>query len=247
MARCTRQCRHEMFTVTALTLFPEMFPGPLGHSLAGKALKDGRWALNTVQIKAFATDKHQRVDGPPSGGGAGLVMRADVLDTAIESTVDDRPLIYLTPRGAPIRQETVRSLAAGPGLRLLCGRYEGVDQRVLDKWQPLELSMADFILSGGEIAALSLIDACVRLVPGVMGNASSGHDESFENGLLEYPLYTKPRVWQNRAVPDVLVSGDHGAVEQWRLDQSKAMTQQRRPDLWTAFEKRGARMDRDDK
>lgn len=235
-----------MFNVTALTLFPEMFPGPLGQSLAGKALKKKLWDLNTVQIKNFAHDKHQCVDGPPTGGGAGLVMRADVLDAAIESTQDARPLIYLTPRGTPIRQNHIRDLALGPGLRLLCGRYEGVDQRILDKWQPLELSLGDFILSGGEIAALALIDACVRLVPGVMGNASSGHEESFENGLLEYPLYTKPSVWQGRAVPDVLISGNHGAVERWRLEQSKALTQQRRPDLWAVHDELAPRMDRDD-
>jgi len=168
------------------------------------------------------------------------------LDTAIASTNDARPLIYFTPRGAPIRQADVRNLALGPGLRVLCGRYEGVDQRVLDKWQPLELSLGDFILSGGEIAALALIDACVRLVPGVMGNASSGHDESFENGLLEYPLFTKPSVWQDQEVPPVLLSGDHGAVEQWRLDQSRALTQQRRPDLWAAYRHADPRMDRDD-
>lgn len=234
------------FSITALTLFPEMFPGPLGQSLAGKAKAEGKWSLDTVQIKGFATDKHHTVDGPPVGGGAGLVMRADVLDAAIASTDDARPLIYFTPRGAPIRQAKVRQLALGPGLRVLCGRYEGVDQRVLDKWQPLELCLGDFILSGGEIAALALIDACVRLVPGVMGNASSGHDESFENGLLEYPLFTKPSVWQDREVPPVLLSGDHGAVERWRLEQSKALTQQRRPDLWAAYEGADPRMDRDD-
>ena len=235
-----------MFRVTALTLFPEMFPGPLGQSLAGKALADEKWALETVQIKDFATDKHQTVDGPPSGGGAGLVLRADVLDAAIESTQDARPLIYFTPRGTPIRQSKVRDLAQGPGLRLLCGRYEGVDQRILDKWQPLELCLGDFVLSGGEIAALALLDACVRLIPGVMGNASSGQDESFEGGLLEYPLYTKPSVWQGRAVPDVLLSGDHGAVEAWRLEASKAITQQRRPDLWDAYQSADPCMDRDD-
>lgn len=234
------------FAITALTLFPEMFPGPLGQSLAGKALAEEKWSLDTVQIKDFATDKHRTVDGPPTGGGAGLVMRADVLDAAIASTNDARPLIYFTPRGAPIRQAEVRNLALGPGLRVLCGRYEGVDQRVLNKWQPIELCLGDFILSGGEIAALALIDACVRLVPGVMGNASSGQDESFENGLLEYPLFTKPSVWQDREVPSVLLSGDHGAVDAWRLEQSKLLTQQRRPDLWAAYDQADPRMDRDD-
>lgn len=235
-----------MFSVTALTLFPEMFPGPLGQSLAGKALAEEKWALDTVQIKDYAPDKHRTVDGPPVGGGAGLVMRADVIDAALASCDDDRPLVYLTPRGAPIRQGQIREFANGPGIRLLCGRYEGVDQRVLDKWTPIELSLGDFILSGGEIAALALIDACVRLVPGVMGNASSGQDESFENGLLEYPLFTKPAVWQDREVPSVLLSGDHGAVDRWRLEQSKALTQQRRPDLWAAYEDAAPRMDRDD-
>ena len=235
-----------MFSITAYTLFPEMFPGPLGQSLAGKALAEEKWALEAVQIKDFARDKHRTVDGPPSGGGAGLVMRPDVLDSALCSRQDARPLIYFTPRGAPIRQSFVRDLANGPGFQVLCGRYEGVDQRILDKWQPLELSLGDFILSGGEIAALALIDACVRLVPGVMGNASSGQEESFENGLLEYPLYTKPSVWDGREVPAVLLSGDHGAVETWRLDQSKALTQQRRPDLWAAYDHADPRMDRDD-
>ena len=240
-----------MFSVTALSLFPEMFPGPLGHSLAGKALAEEKWALNTIQIKDFATDKHRTVDGTPAGGGAGLVMKPDVLDTAISASLageeDTRPLIYFTPRGAPIRQNLVRDLASGPGFRVLCGRYEGVDQRVLDKWTPIELCLGDFILSGGEIAALALIDACVRLVPGVMGNASSGQDESFENGLLEYPLYTKPSLWEDRAIPSVLLSGDHGAVDRWRLEQSKAITRQRRPDLWAEYETRSAPcMDRDD-
>ena len=223
------------FAVTALTLFPEMFPGPLGQSLAGKALAEGSWTFDTVQIKNFARDKHRTVDGPPIGGSAGLIMRPDILDAAIASTQDARPLVYFTPHGGPIRQTRVQQLALGPGLRLLCGRYQGVDQRVLDKWQPLELSLGDFILSGGEIAALALIDACIRLLPGVMGNAASGQEESFKDGLLEYPLFTKPRVWQGRKVPPVLVSGDHGAVAQWRRTQSKVRTQQRRPDLWTAY------------
>ena len=238
--------RHfHMFNITAFTLFPEMFPGCLGQSLAGKALNEKKWHLETIQIKDFASDKHRTVDGPLSGGGAGLVMRADVIDAALSTHKDTRPLIYFTPRGMPIRQSLVRELTKGPGMRLLCGRYEGVDQRVLDKWQPLELSLGDFVLSGGEIAALALIDACVRLIPGVMGNASSGHDESFETGLLEYPLYTKPSVWQGRSVPAVLTSGDHGAVEAWRRQQAEAITQERRPDLWETFEATPC-MDRDD-
>lgn len=223
-----------MFSITAFTLFPEMFPGPLGQSLAGRALAARTWALETVQLKDFACDKHRTVDGPPVGGGPGLVLRADVLDAALQAHEDSRPLIYFTPRGTPIRQRFVRQLAAGPGLRLLCGRYEGVDQRLLDKWHPLEVSLGDFILSGGEIAALALIDACVRLVPGVMGNASSGQDESFETGLLEHSHYTKPQVWQGREVPAVLTSGDHGAVDDWRSADAERLTQQRRPDLWEA-------------
>ena len=236
-----------MFSVTALSLFPEMFPGPLGQSLAGKSLTEGKWQLKAIQLKDFAPDRHRTVDGPPTGGGAGLVMRPDVIDAALTATDSDCPLVYFTPRGTSIRQELVRDLASGPGLRLLCGRYEGLDQRVLDKWQPLELSLGDFILSGGEIAALALIDACVRLLPGVMGNASSSHEESFENGLLEYPLFTKPNVWHDRAVPDVLLSGNHGAIERWRLEQSRALTQQRRPDLWAAYQRAVPCMDRDDK
>ncbi len=235
-----------MFTVTAFTLFPKMFPGPLGHSLAGTALNSGLWSLRTVQFKKFALDKHRTVDGPPSGGGGGLVLKAPIVDAALASTPDTCPLIYLTPRGTPLRQDLVRTLAQGPGMRLLCGRYEGVDQRVLDKWAPLEISMGDFVLSGGEIAALVLIDACVRLVPGVMGNALSGDSESFENGLLEYSLYTQPSTWEGRAVPKVLLSGNHKAVEDWRLDQSERLTRQRRPDLWAAYQQTAPCMDRDD-
>ena len=235
-----------MFSVTVLTLFPEMFPGHLTYSLAGKALRKGLWSLTALPIRAFAKDKHATVDGPPSGGGPGLVMRPDVLDSALRSCDDDRPLIYLTPGGTPIRQDFVKSLALEPGLKLFCGRYEGIDQRLIDKWQPIEVSLGDFILSGGEIAALSLIDACVRLIPGVMGNASSGRYESFENGLLEHPQFTKPVVWENRRVPEVLLSGNHSAINQWRLGQSERLTQQRRPDLWAVYEKTAPRMDQND-
>lgn len=235
-----------MFSVYPITLFPEMFPGPLAQSLAGKALNEGRWKLETIHLKNFAIDRHKTVDAPPCGGGAGLVLKPDILDAAISSTNDQIPLIYFTPRGQPIRQNLVKKLSKGPGLRLICGRYEGVDERILEKWRPIELSLGDYILSGGEIAALALIDSCVRLVPGVMGNALSGRDESFENGLLEYPLYTKPSVWDGRAVPNVLLSGDHQAVESWRLEESKRLTKQRRPDLWASYETNAPSMDRDD-
>jgi tRNA (guanine37-N1)-methyltransferase len=224
------------WTATALTLFPEMFPGVLGHSLAGKALEKGVWALETVDIRGFATDKHQTVDDAPMGGGAGMVMRPDVLDTAIAS-VADKPgrMIYLSPRGAVFDQAMARDLAAGPGVKLLCGRYEGVDQRVLDKWEIEEVSLGDFVLSGGEPAALTLLDACVRLLPGFMGAKDSLDEESFENGLLEYPHYTRPADWDGRAVPEVLLSGHHENIRAWRRAQAEAVTKRRRPDLWARY------------
>jgi tRNA (guanine37-N1)-methyltransferase len=224
------------WTATALTLFPEMFPGVLGHSLAGKALEKGVWALETVDIRGFATDKHQTVDDAPMGGGAGMVMRPDVLDTAIAS-VADKPgrMIYLSPRGAVFDQAMARDLAAGPGVKLLCGRYEGVDQRVLDKWEVEEVSLGDFVLSGGEPAALTLLDACVRLLPGFMGAKDSLDEESFENGLLEYPHYTRPADWDGRAVPEVLLSGHHENIRAWRRAQAEAVTKRRRPDLWARY------------
>ena len=224
----------------ALTLFPEMFPGSLGQSLAGQALDEGRWALETVDIRGFARDKHRTVDASPFGGGAGMVMRPDVVDLAVQATMDkagDIPLVYMTPRGRPLTQSRVRELAQGPGVAVLCGRYEGVDQRVLDAHGAEEISVGDFVLSGGEVAALSLFDACVRLLPGVMGSDASGEEESFEEGLLEYPLYTRPAEWQGRTVPEVLLSGHHENIRAWRREQAEAVTQKRRPDLWKEYTK----------
>jgi tRNA (guanine37-N1)-methyltransferase len=226
---------------TALTLFPEMFPGPLGHSLAGKALEAGLWSLEALDIRGFARDKHRTVDDAPFGGGAGMVMRADVVGAAIEAAPPVGPLVYLTPRGVPLTQARAKALAAGPGVTLLCGRYEGVDQRVLDARDVEEISIGDFVLSGGEAAALIILDVCVRLLPGVMGGAGSLDEESFENGLLEYPHYTRPRVWAGMEPPSVLLSGDHGRVAAWRREQSEAVTQQRRPDLWANYARKTVR------
>ena len=227
--------------VTALTLFPEMFPGPLGHSLAGKALEAVLWSLEALDIRGFASDKHRTVDDAPFGGGAGMVMRADVVDAAIEVAPPVGPLVYLTPRGVPLTQARAKALAAGPGVTLLCGRYEGVDQRVLDARDVEEISIGDFVLSGGEAAALIILDVCVRLLPGVMGGAESLDEESFENGLLEYPHYTRPRVWSGMEPPGVLLSGDHGRVAAWRREQSEAATRLRRPDLWATYARKTAR------
>ncbi|TAL01379.1 MAG: tRNA (guanosine(37)-N1)-methyltransferase TrmD [Rhodospirillaceae bacterium] len=225
--------RTEAFQAVVLTLFPEMFPGPLGVSLAGKALADGIWALETVDIRGFARDKHRTVDDSPFGGGAGMVMRPDVLDAAITANHrPERPLIYLTPRGKLLGQARVRELAAGPGVTLICGRYEGVDERLLEARSVEEVSLGDFILSGGEIAALALLDAAIRLLPGVVGKTESLDDESFETGLLEYPHYTRPDVWQGREVPEVLRSGHHAKVAAWRRAQAEEITRERRPDLW---------------
>lgn len=230
------------FKAEVLTLFPEMFPGVLGASLAGKALADGRWALETVDIRDFARDKHRSVDDTPFGGGAGMVMRPDVIDAALRSVRPDGPgqpgagpLVYLSPRGRVLDQGMVKRFAAEPGLTLLCGRYEGVDQRVLDAWDVEEVSLGDFILSGGEAAAMTLLDAVVRLLPGVVGKTESLEEESFERGLLEYPLYTRPAEWQGRSVPDVLMSGHHQRVAEWRLAQSEDITRLRRPDLWSGY------------
>ena len=222
-----------MFTATVLTLYPEMFPGPLGISLAGRALAEGRWSLNPVQIRDYATDKHRSVDDTPAGGGAGMVMRADVVAAAIDATAQSGvPLLAMTPRGKPLTQDRVRSLAAGPGVSILCGRFEGFDQRLFDAREIEEVSIGDYILSGGETAAIVLLDACVRLLPGVMGAASSGDEESFEAGLLEYPHYTRPQMWEGRTIPEVLRSGDHAAIKAWRLSQTEIDTRLRRPDLW---------------
>jgi tRNA (guanine37-N1)-methyltransferase len=214
-----------------------MFPGPLGESLAGRALEGGIWSLSAVDIRDFAADRHRTVDDTPFGGGAGMVLRPDVADAAIGSVADERPLLVMTPRGAPLTQERVRRLAEGPGVRLLCGRYEGIDQRVIEKHGAEEVSIGDYVLSGGELAAMVLLDAVVRLLPGVMGAAESAEDESFSRGLLEYPHYTRPAEWQGRAVPPVLLSGNHAAVAAWRLAQSEAVTRARRPDLWARRER----------
>ncbi|MBW8269763.1 tRNA (guanosine(37)-N1)-methyltransferase TrmD [Caldovatus aquaticus] len=221
---------------SVLTLFPEMFPGPLGFSLAGRALREGRWRLEAIDIRAFATDRHRSVDDAPFGGGAGMVLRPDVVDAAVAAALAGgdpaRPLIYLTPRGALLDQAMVRELAAGPGCILLCGRYEGVDQRVIEARGMREVSIGDYVLSGGEPAALALLDACVRLLPGVMGEAASAEEESHAAGLLEYPHYTRPAEWQGRRVPEVLLSGHHAEVARWRRAEAERITRERRPDLW---------------
>lgn len=228
----------ESWRASVLTLFPAMFPGPLGQSLAGRALDRGLWTLDAHDIRAHATDRHRSVDDTPFGGGAGMVMRPDVLDAALAAHDDGRPAIYLTPRGAPLTQARVRSLAAGPGLVVLCGRYEGVDQRVIEARTLVEVSVGDYVLSGGEPAALVLLDACVRLLPGVMGAAESARDESFADGLLEYPHYTRPAEWQGRRVPDALLSGNHAEIAAWRAGRAAEVTRQRRPDLWAAQQHR---------
>ena len=218
-----------------LTLFPEMFPGALGLSLAGQGLKDGIWALETVDIRDFARDKHRSVDDAPFGGGPGMVMRPDVVSDAIDSVKaadGELPLVYLTPRGRPLDQARIRQLAAGPGVALLCGRFEGLDERVLDAHRPEEISLGDFVLSGGETAAIAVLDACVRLLDGIVGQPDSLAEESFEDGLLEYPHYTRPQEWNGQKVPDVLVSGHHEKVRPWRRQRSEAIPRERRPDLW---------------
>lgn len=222
------------FAASVLTLYPEMFPGALGVSLAGRALEAGTWSLDTVQIRDFATDRHRTVDDTPAGGGAGMVMRADVLARAIDSAAaegDPRPRLLMSPRGKPLTQAKVRELAAGPGVVLLCGRFEGVDQRLIEARNLEEISIGDYILSGGEPAALVLLDAIVRLLPGVMGNDQSGEEESFENGLLEHPHYTRPQEFEGRLIPEVLVSGNHAKIAQWRREQAERLTRERRPDL----------------
>ena len=228
------------FATTILTLYPEMFPGPLGASLAGRALAEGRWSLDAVQIRDFATDRHRSVDDTPAGGGAGMVLRADVVAAAIDGVPPGRPLLAMTPRGAPLTQGRVRDLAAGPGAVILCGRFEGFDERVLEARGVEQLSIGDYVLSGGEMAALVLLDACVRLLPGVMGAASSGVEESFESGLLEYPHYTRPVEWEGRTIPEVLRSGDHARIAAWRKQMAETDTRLRRPDLWERYE--GARV-----
>src|SRR5579862_1339781 len=230
-----RRTSNLVWMASVMTLFPEMFPGPLGCSLAGKALADGLWRLETVDIRDFARDKHRSVDDAPFGGGPGMVLRPDVLDRAIAGAGGVGPLILLSPRGRPLGQERVRELAAGAGVRLICGRFEGVDERVLEARSVEELSLGDFVLSGGEPAAIALIDACVRLLPGVVGDATTLDEESFQHGLLEYPHYTRPQDWRGHAVPDVLLSGHHDNIRRWRAAQAEAATRERRPDLWQRY------------
>jgi tRNA (guanine37-N1)-methyltransferase len=221
---------------TILTLFPEMFPGPLGVSLAGKALASGLWALEARDIRDSATDRHRSVDDTPAGGGPGMVLRADILAAAIDAAdvAPDRPRLLMSPRGRPLTQPLVAELASGPGPLIVCGRFEGVDERAIEARGLQEVSIGDYVLSGGEIAAMALIDACVRLLPGVMGKQASGEDETFSDGLLEYPQYTRPQDFEGRQIPEILTSGDHAKVAAWRKAQSEALTRVRRPDLWAA-------------
>lgn len=231
-----------VWQASVLTLFPEAFPGVLGASIIGGAQKSGIWALETVDIRDFSVNRHRTVDSPPSGGGPGMVLKPDVAAKAIDSVASSseslkgRPLIYLTPRGKPLTQKRVRELASGPGLIVFCGRFEGLDQRVIESRQMEEISIGDYVLAGGEVAAQVLIEACVRLLPGVLGDAQSASEESFEDGLLEYPLYTKPREFEDRAIPEVLLSGDHKKIATWRRQKSEEITKARRPDLWQAYE-----------
>jgi tRNA (guanine37-N1)-methyltransferase len=227
---------------TVLTIFPELFPGPLGASLAGKALASGIWSCDAVDIRDFAADKHRSVDDTPAGGGAGMVMRADIAAAAIDAAragmPAEAPMIYLTPRGTPLTQARARELAQGPGAILLCGRFEGVDQRALAARQIEEISIGDYVLSGGELAAMVLVDSCVRLIPGVAGNEASLAEESFASGLLEYPHYTRPREWEGLAIPEVLLSGDHEKIAKWRRAEAERLTKERRPDLWERLKRR---------
>ncbi len=229
------------FATQILTLYPEMFPGPLGHSLAGRALAEGKWSCTATNIRDFATDKHKSVDDTPAGGGAGMVMRADVLAAAVDAAGTDLPVFAMTPRGVPLTQARIREIAFGPGVTILCGRFEGFDERLFDARPHIEqISVGDVILSGGEVGALMILDACIRLLPGVMGAPLSGAEESFEEGLLEYPHYTRPAVWEGRTIPEVLRSGDHAKIAAWRKHQAEADTRSRRPDLWERYD--GARV-----
>lgn len=228
-----------------ITLLPDAFPGVLGESLTGKALKDGLWQLEAIDLRSFGEGKHRNVDDTPAGGGAGMVLRADVMGRAIEHAqsraAPGAPLIYLSPRGKPFDQNRAHALASGPGVTLICGRFEGLDQRVIDHYGIEEISLGDFVLTGGEIAAQALLDASVRLLPGVLGNESSTEEESFSNGLLEHPQYTRPAEWQGLTLPEVLLSGHHGEIARWRQEMSEALTKKRRPDLWDAFQKKKIR------
>ena len=223
------------FAAQILTLYPEMFPGPLRHSLAGRALDEGKWACLPIQIRDFATDRHRSVDDTPAGGGVGMVLRVDVLARAVDYALEQRPdlpVIAMTPRGTPVTQARIKALAVGPGATILCGRFEGFDERLFEARPIEQMSIGDIVLSGGEMGALTLLDACIRLLPGVMGAASSGDEESFERGLLEYPHYTRPQIWEGRMIPEVLRSGDHANIAAWRLRRSEMDTRLRRPDLW---------------
>ena len=224
------------FAATVLTLYPEMFPGPLGVSLAGRALERGDWSCEAVQIRDFATDRHRTVDDTPAGGGAGMVLKPDVLGRALDSVSDKRPVLAMTPRGKPIAQDRIRAIASGPGVTILCGRFEGFDERLFDAYPQVEqVSLADIVLSGGETAAIAILDACIRLLPGVMGAACSGVEESFEDGLIEYPQYTRPQDWEGRTIPEVLRSGDHAKIAAWRKARAEEDTRLRRPDLWERY------------
>jgi tRNA (guanine37-N1)-methyltransferase len=228
-----------MWRATILTLFPEMFPGPLGLSLAGKALASGLWSLDAYDIRAQATDKHGTVDDTPAGGGPGMVMKADVLARAIDAAAgDSRPRLLMSARGTPLTQARVATLAKGEGAVIVCGRFEGIDERVIAARQLEEVSVGDYVLSGGEIAALALLDACVRLIPGVMGKEASGAEESFSEGLLEYPHYTRPALFEGQGIPEILTGGDHGKVRAWRRAEAERLTKTRRPDLWAAYQNR---------
>jgi tRNA (guanine37-N1)-methyltransferase len=228
-----------MWRASVLTIFPEMFPGPLGISLAGKALASGLWSLQALDIRKFATDKHHTVDDTPAGGGPGMVMKADVLARAIDGAGNDRPRLLMSPRGVPLTQTRVETLAKGPGVVVVCGRYEGIDERLIAARQLEEVSLGDYVLSGGEIAACALIEACVRLLPGVIGKEASAADESFSHGLLEYPHYTRPADFEGRTIPEVLTGGDHAKVAAWRRAEAERLTRERRPDLWEKYLKRG--------
>ena len=224
-----------MWQATVLTIFPEMFPGPLAVSLAGKASANGIWSLVAVDIRDFAGDKHRTVDDTPAGGGPGMIMKADVLGRAIDAATDDRPRLLMSPRGQPLTQARVWELAQGPGIVAVCGRFEGVDERVITGRGLIEVSIGDYVLAGGELAAMVLIEACVRLIPGVMGKEASGEEESFSASLIEYPQFTRPQMWEGRAIPDVLTSGDHRKVDAWRRAEAERLTRERRPDLWAAY------------
>jgi tRNA (guanine37-N1)-methyltransferase len=226
-----------MWRATVITIFPELFPGPLGASLAGKASANGLWSVDTVDIRAFTTDRHRSVDDTPAGGGPGMIMRADVLGRTIDAVADgDRPRLLMSPRGQPLNQAWVRKLAHGPGVVAVCGRFEGIDERVIIGRGLVEVSIGDYVLAGGELAAMVLIDACVRLIPGVVGKECSATDESFSGGLIEYPQFTRPQVWEGLAIPEVLTSGDHGKVDSWRRAEAERLTRERRPDLWAAYQ-----------